>query len=147
VLPPGLDLPPPPQPAGVYRPAVIVGEFVFLSSFGPRNPDGTPLTGMVGRDLDIDGARAAARNVGGTLISVLQDVLGDLGRIRQVVRVTGLVWATPDFTRHPTVIDGCSQMLTEVLGECGTHARAAYGVASLPFGVPVSIDCVCHIAV
>lgn len=102
---------------------------------------------MVGRDLDVDGARAAARNVGGTLISVLQDTLGDLGRVRQVVRVTGLVWATPDFTLHPTVIDGCSEVLAEVLGARGTHARAAYGVASLPFGVPVSIDCVCHIAV
>jgi enamine deaminase RidA (YjgF/YER057c/UK114 family) len=100
---------------------------------------------MVGRDLDIDAARAAARNVGLTLVSVLKDALGDLERVRQVVRVTGLVWAVPEFEQHPRVIDGCSQVLAEIFGDRGTHARAAFGVASLPFGVPVSIDCVCHI--
>lgn len=102
---------------------------------------------MVGRDLDVAGARAAARNVGATLVAVLEDTLGDLARVRRVVRVTGFVWATPDFTRHPAVIDGCSDLLVEVFGERGRHARAAFGVASLPFGVPVSIDCICHVAV
>lgn len=144
-LPPGLDLPPPPQPAGAYRPAVIVGEFAFLSGFGPRDPSGAPLKGMVGRDLDLDAARAAARNVGATLVSVLRETLGDLGRVRQIVRVTGMVWAVPEFEQHPKVIDGCSQLLVEVFAERGRHARAAFGVASLPFGVPVSIDCVCQI--
>lgn len=100
---------------------------------------------MVGRDLDIESARAAARNVGLTIASVLRDTLGDLDRVRQVVRVTGLVWAVPEFEQHPKVIDGCSQVLAEIFGERGKHARAAFGVASLPFGVPVSIDCVCQI--
>jgi enamine deaminase RidA (YjgF/YER057c/UK114 family) len=76
---------------------------------------------------------------------VIEDTLGSLDRVRQVVRVTGMIWAIPEFIHHPMVIDGCSQLLVEVLGERGQHARAAYGVASLPFGVPVSIDCVCQI--
>jgi len=139
------DLPPPPKPAGAYRPAVIVGDLVFLSGFGPRDADGAPLRGVVGRDLDIPAAQAAARNVGLSLLSVLQDTLGDLDRVRQVVRVTGMINAVPDFTQHPLVLDGCSTLLAEILGPRGQHARMAYGVASLPHGSPVAIDCVCQI--
>ena len=140
-------LPPPPQPAGAYRPIVIVGDMAFLSGFGPRGPDGKPLTGMVGRELDLAAAQDAARNIGLSILSVLQETLGDLDRIRQVVRLTGMVWCVPDFTQHPQVIDGCSKLLLEVLGERGAHARMAYGVASLPNGSPVAIDCVCQIRV
>jgi enamine deaminase RidA (YjgF/YER057c/UK114 family) len=140
-------LPPPPQPAGAYRPAILVGDFVFLSGFGPRNIDGTPLVGTVGRELDLPAAQAAARNVGETILSVLQETLGDLDRIRQVVRTTGMIACPPDFTQHPKVLDGCSLLLAEVLGPRGQHARMAYGVSSLPNGSPVAIDCVCQVVV
>jgi enamine deaminase RidA (YjgF/YER057c/UK114 family) len=138
-------LPPPPRPAGAYRPVVIIGDMAYLSGFGPRNPDGTPLVGMVGRDLDLQAARAAARNIGQTILSVLQETLGDLDRVRQVVRITGMIACQPDFTLHPKVIDGCSMLLAEVLGDRGQHARMAYGVSSLPNGSPVAIDCVCQV--
>jgi enamine deaminase RidA (YjgF/YER057c/UK114 family) len=141
------SLPPPPQPAGAYRPIVIVGDMAFLSGFGPRDADGKPLTGMVGRELDLAAAEAAARNVGLSILSVLRNTLGDLDRVRQVVRLTGMVWCVPDFTQHPQVIDGCSKLLLETFGERGAHARMAYGVASLPNGSPVAIDCVCQVMV
>jgi len=140
-------LPPPPRPAGAYRPAIIVGDMAFLSGFGPRNADGTPLVGMVGRDLDLEAAQAAARNVGQTMLSVLQETLGDLDRVRQVVRVTGMIACSPEFTQHPKVIDGCSLLLAEVLGDRGQHTRMAYGVSSLPNGSPVAVDCVGQVAV
>jgi enamine deaminase RidA (YjgF/YER057c/UK114 family) len=140
-------LPAPPLAAGAYRPAVIVNDLVYLSSFGPRDPWGAPIAGMVGRDIDLERAADLARNVGLSILSVLDDTLAGLDRVRQVVRVTGLIRAVPDFAEHPRVIDGCSTLLVEVLGDRGRHARAAYGVASLPFGAPVSIDCVCQIAV
>ncbi len=109
-------LPPPPKPAGAYRPVIIVGDMAFLSGFGPRNADGTPLVGMVGRDLDLEAAQAAARNVGQTILSVLQETLGDLDRVRQIVRITGMIACPPDFTQHPKVLDGCSLLLAEVVG-------------------------------
>ena len=139
------NLPPPPRSAGAYRPAILVGEMLFLSGFGPRQADGSPLVGMVGREFDIDAAQAAARNIGETIISVLQDTLGDLDRVRQVVRITGMIACAPEFTQHPKVLDGCSLLLAQVLGERGQHARMAYGVSSLPNGSPVAIDCVSQV--
>lgn len=141
------DLPPPPRPAGAYRPIVIVGDMAFLSGFGPRDKAGQPLRGVVGRDLDLEAAQAAARDIGLTILSVLQEALGDLDRVRRIVRITGMIACPPDFTQHPQVIDGCSLLLLEVLGGRGQHARMAYGVSSLPNGSPVAIDCVCQIAV
>jgi enamine deaminase RidA (YjgF/YER057c/UK114 family) len=140
-----LVLPDPPRPAGAYRPAKLVDGFLYLASFGPRDADGKPVAGLVGADLDIDDAAALARNVGLTLLSVMLDTLGSLDRVRQVVSVTGMVRAIPEFEAHPAVIDGCSKVLVEALGERGTHARAAFGVTSLPFGAPVSIGCVCQV--
>lgn len=140
------NLPPPPQPAGAYRPAIVVGDMVFLSGFGPRGEDGKPLVGMVGRELNLAASQGAAHNIGLTILSVLQETLGDLDRVRQVVRLTGMVCCVPEFTQHPQVIDGCSKLMLEVFGETrGAHARMAYGVASLPNGSPVAIDCVCQI--
>lgn len=141
------DLPPPPQPAGAYRPVIVIGDMAYLSGFGPRNPDGSPLVGMVGRDLDLPSAQAAARNIGQTILSVLQETLGDLDRVRQIVRITGMIACPTDFTQHPKVLDGCSLLLAEILSERGQHARMAYGVSSLPNGSPVAIDCVCQVFV
>lgn len=140
-----LILPPPPLPAGRYRPGVIAGDLIFLAGFGPRNEDGSPISGVVGADMDIAAAQAAARIVGLTILSTLQHMLGDLDRVRQVVKITGMVNAVPGFAQHPRVLDGCSDVLVEALGARGEHARAAYGVGSLPFGAPVSIESVVQI--
>lgn len=134
------DLPPPPQPSGAYRPFLLIGDMAYLSGFGPRDAEGKPLAGRVGVDLDINGAQAAARNIGLTILSVLQANLGDLDRVRQIVRITGMVAAPSDFTQHPKVIDGCSLLLAEILGERGQHARMSYGVSSLPNGSPVAVE-------
>jgi enamine deaminase RidA (YjgF/YER057c/UK114 family) len=95
--------------------------------------------------MTVEAARLHARNVGLTILSVLHDTLGDLEKVRQVVKLTGMVNAVPGFTEHPRVIDGCSEVLVEALGPRGEHARASYGTASLPFGAPVSIECVCQV--
>jgi enamine deaminase RidA (YjgF/YER057c/UK114 family) len=145
LLPAGFVLPQPPKPAGAYSPAVIHDNFIYLAGFGPRDTDGKPISGMIGRDLGLEEAQLAARNVGCMMLAVLEDALGSLDRVRRVVRVSGMILAAPDFVQHPVVLDGCSQLLVEVLGERGVHSRAAYGAASLPFGAPVSIDCVCGI--
>lgn len=144
-MPSGLVLPDPPRPAGAYRPAVIANGMIFLSGFGPRDDQGAPISGVVGADLTVEAARRLARNVGLSILSVLQDTLGDLDHVRQVVKLTGMINAVPGFTQHPKVLDGCSEVLVEALGSRGEHARAAYGVASLPFGAPVSIECVCQV--
>ncbi|MDB5531108.1 MAG: endoribonuclease [Devosia sp.] len=141
----GLVLPAPPKPAGAYRPAVIVGDLIYLSGFGARNAEGGPLVGIVGRDFDVAAANAAARGVGLSILSVLQDTLGDLEQVQQVIRITGMICAVPEFAQHPAVIDGCSTLLLEVFGERGAHARMAYGVASLPGGTALAIDCICQI--
>lgn len=145
-LPSGMVLPAPPRAAGFYRPAVISNGFIFLSGFGPRDDAGAPVSGVVGADLTVDDARLMARNVGLSILSVLHDMLDGLERVRQVVKVTGMVNAVAGFTEHPRVIDGCSQILVEALSSRGEHARAAYGTYSLPFGAPVSIECICEIA-
>jgi enamine deaminase RidA (YjgF/YER057c/UK114 family) len=95
--------------------------------------------------MTVEAARLHARNIGLTILSVLHDTLGDLEKVRQVVKLTGMVNAVPGFTEHPRVIDGCSEVLVEALGPRGEHARASYGTASLPFGAPVSIECVCQV--
>jgi enamine deaminase RidA (YjgF/YER057c/UK114 family) len=144
-LPPGLVLPAAPQPAGAYRPAMISDDLILLSGFGPRDAEGQPIVGQIGREFSIEQGKALARNVGGSILAVLQNTLGDLGRVRQVLRLTGMIYAVPEFTQHPQIIDGCSELLHEVFGESGAHARMAFGVASLPFGSPVAIDCICRI--
>ena len=143
--PTGLVLPVPPRPAGAYRPALVVDGLLYLSSFGPRDESGRPIGGMVGREHDLAAAQALARNAGLTMLAVIVEALGSLDRVRQVIRVTGMVWAEPEFVQHPQVVDGCSALFREAFGERGQHTRAAFGVASLPFGVPVSLDCICRI--
>jgi enamine deaminase RidA (YjgF/YER057c/UK114 family) len=144
-LPSGLVLTEPPRAAGAYRPGVIANGFVFLCGFGPRLADGTPIRGVVGGDMSVEQARAAARIVGLSILAALDDMLGSLDEVRQMVKVTGMVNAVPQFTEHPRVLDGCSAVLVEALGPRGEHARAAYGVCSLPFGAPVSIEAIAQI--
>ncbi len=138
----GIDLPEPIAPAGLYVPAVRAGDLVFLSGTGPVRPDGSFVTGKVGRDLDIDDARDAARLTGLQILATLAAELGDLNRVTRVVKVLGMVNCAPGFSRMPFVVDGCSELLVEVLGDAGRGARSAVGVAELPFDIAVEIEAV-----
>ena len=141
-------LPEPLHPRGLHVPAVRTGDLVFLSGAGPVRPDGTLVTGRVGTgpgDVTATRARAAARLAGLRLLAALRDEVGDLDRVERVVRLLGFVRCSPDCTEQQMVIDGCSELLVEVLGEAGRGARSAVGVAALPFGMPVEIEAVVQV--
>jgi enamine deaminase RidA (YjgF/YER057c/UK114 family) len=141
-------LPEPLRPFGLYVPAVRTGDLVFLSGAGPIRPDGTVVTGRVGTgpgDLSPADARDAARLTGLRLLAALRAEVGDLHRVEQVVKVLGFVRSAPDFTDHPAVLDGCSELLVEVLGEAGRGARSAVGVVALPLGIPVEVEAVVRV--
>ncbi len=135
-------------PAGNYVPAVRVGNLVFLSGTGPVRADGSLLAGKVGEGgLDLDTAREAARLTGLQILAMLRAELGDLARVRRVVKLLGMVNCAPGFTAMPAVIDGCSDLLVEVLGaDIGRGARSAVGMAELPFDIAVEIEAVVEIA-
>ena len=141
----GLELPTPPSPAGSYVPAMRTGNLVFLSAAGPRVPDQPMVVGKVGRDLTAEQAQEAAKTTALNLLANLKAVIGDLDKVSHIVKVFGMVNCTPEFVDHPKVINGCSDLLVELFGEKGRHARAAVGVASVPFGSPVSIDMVVEV--
>jgi enamine deaminase RidA (YjgF/YER057c/UK114 family) len=143
----GLTLPPPPKPVGVYKPLLIVGQMAYASGHGPINLDGTLITGRVGADLDLDGGKRAARQVGLTMLATLKKELGSLGRVKRVVKVLGMVNCTADFTEHPRVINGCSELFLAVFGpENGVGARSAVGVGSLPSNISVEIEAIFEIS-
>jgi enamine deaminase RidA (YjgF/YER057c/UK114 family) len=141
-------LPEPLPPLGLYVPAVRTGDLVFLSGAGPIRPDGSVVTGRVGTgpgDLSVADARDAARLTGLRLLAALRAEVGDLDRVEQVVKVLGFVRSAPDFTDHPAVLDGCSELLVEVLGEAGRGAPSAVGVVALPLGIPVEVEAVVRV--
>lgn len=138
----GLELPPPPSPIANFRTAIQDGDMVFLSGQGPTREDGTLLTGKVGGAVSAEEAYGHARLTGLNLLSVMHDVLGDLRRVRRVVKIFGMVNSTPDFAEHSAVIDGCSDLFCAVFGEAGQHSRTAMGVGSLPRLITVEIDAV-----
>ena len=143
----GLELPTPMGPGGNYLPAMAAGDLVFLSGMGPVRPDGTLVAGKVGDGgLDLETAREAARLTGLQLLAALRAELGDLGRVRQVVKLFGMVNCRPGFNRTPAVIDGCSDLLVDVLGDAGRGARSAVGMAELPFDIAVEIEAVVRVA-
>lgn len=138
----GLQLLPVPKPIGNFRNFIRTGSLIFLSGQGPRQADGALHTGKVGADVTTAAAYEHARLTGLNLLSVLADAIGDLGKVSQVVKLLGLVNATDTFTGHPDVINGCSDLLTDVFGEIGQHARSAIGVASLPNNITVEIEAI-----
>ena len=143
----GIDLPEAMSPAGSYVPAMRAGDLLFLSGQGPVRPDGSLLTGKVGDGgLDLDTAREAARLTGLQLLAAMRAELGDLGRVRQVVKLLGMVNCRPGFNRTPAVIDGCSDLLVEVFGDAGRGARSAVGMAELPFDIAVEVEAVVLVA-
>jgi len=142
----GITLPDPGPPMGTYVHAVQTGNLVYLAGKGPFDPKGGPMpSGKVGGNVTIEKAYQDARTVGLTLIAVLKSNLGDLDRVNRVVKVLGMVNAVPEFTEHPKVINGCSDLFVEVLGEAGKHARSAVGMGSLPMGIPVEIEVIVEV--
>ena len=132
-------------PAGKYVGAVRTGSLVFLSGAGPIRPDGTFVTGKVGRDVDLDAAKEAARLTGLQLLAILRAELGSLDRVARVVKTLGMVNCAPGFNRTPAVIDGCSELLIDVFGDAGRGARSAVGMAELPFDIAVEIELVVEV--
>ncbi len=139
----GLVLPPAPKPMGVYKPVVVSGNLAFVSGHGPLKPDRTVMTGRLGADMDVLAGKAAARTTGLTILATLRAHLGSLDRVRRVVKVLGMVNCTPEFTSHPAVINGCSELFAEVFGsDLGVGARSAIGMNSLPGRIPVEIEAI-----
>src|SRR2546423_13352054 len=142
-----LELPPAPKPAGVYKPVVIAGNMAYVSGHGPLKPDKTVMTGRVGADLDLQGGKLAARQVGLAILATVRAELGSLDRIKRVIKLLGMVNATEDFRDHPAVINGCSELFAEVFGaENGVGARSAVGMNSLPGNMAVEIEAIFEIA-
>ena len=136
----GIELPTPAKPVANYVNAVTSGNLVFLAGKGPSTGDGTYITGKVGRDLTVEEGYAAARLTAMVQLAALKDHIGNLDRVKRVVKVFGMVNATDSFTMHPEVINGFSDLIVEVFGEAGKHARAAVGMGSLPRNIAVEIE-------
>ncbi len=142
----GIELPRSNAPVANYVPAVRTGNLVYLAGTGPFRPDGTLATGKVGKDVSVEEAYQHARLTGLVLLSALRGAVGSLDAVTRVVKVLGMVNAVPEFTDHPKVINGCSDLFVEVFGDRGRHARSAVGMASLPFGITVEIEAIFEVA-
>lgn len=138
----GITLPEAPPPIANFVTHVQEGKLLFLSGQGPSEADGRQHTGKVGADVTVEQAYGHARLTGINLIAVMHSALGDLGRVRRVVKLLGMVNATPDFADHPAVINGCSDLLIDVFGQRGIHARSAVGHGSLPGKITVEIEAI-----
>lgn len=141
----GITLPPAPPPVASYANAVRTGNLLFTSGKGPLPVNGKLPAGRVGVEFTLEEGYQLARSTGIALLATLRAELGTLDRVKRIVKVLGLVAAPPEFGDHPKVINGCSDLLVEVFGEAGRHARSAVGVSSLPFRTPVEIELVAEI--
>ena len=142
----GISLPPVAVPAAAYVPFVQAGQLVFISGHIARK-DGKPVVGQLGTNMATDDAKAAARGVAIDLLGTLQAAVGDLARVKRIVKVLSLVNSAPTYTEHHLVTNGASELLVQVLGpEVGSHARSAFGVAQLPLGACVEIELIAEVA-
>jgi enamine deaminase RidA (YjgF/YER057c/UK114 family) len=143
----GLLLPElPPLPVGNFANAVLIGSMLYVSGQGPVTADGRAMTGKVGGGVSIEEAYQHARLTGLNLLAVARQQAGDLSAIRRVVKLFGMVNAAPDFAEHPKVINGCSDLFTELFGAAGIHARSAVGMGSLPNNITVEIEAIFELA-
>ncbi len=141
----GVSLPAPATPVAAYVPCVRTGNLVYVSGQVPL-VDGTPShLGHLGDDVELEDGRAAAHTCAVNVLAALKAELGELSRVRRVVKVTGFVASTPAFTDHPKVVNAASELFGDVFGDAGRHARAAVGVAALPLGVPVEVEAVVEV--
>lgn len=141
----GIVLPKASAPVANYVNAVRTGNLLFLAGKGPGLPDGTFITGKVGHDLTIEEGKEAARMVAINQLAVIKAELGDLNRVKRVVKVLGMVNCGPDFTQQPQVINGFSDLMVEVFGEKGKHARSAVGMNALPMNIAVEVELIVEI--
>jgi len=136
----GLMLPPAPKPVGVYKPVLVIDKFLYVSGQGPVRADGTLMKGRLGADLDMEQGKQAARQVGLTMLSTIKTHFGELKKIKRIVKVLGMVNSTPEFESHPAVINGFSELMSEVFGpENGVAVRSAVGM-TLPMNIAVEIE-------
>jgi enamine deaminase RidA (YjgF/YER057c/UK114 family) len=142
----GIVLPRLPEPVANYVPFTISGNLLFISGQGPRTADQKFMTGKVGREITLEEAYAHARLVGINILSVVHHAQNGLSTVRRVVKLTGFVNASDEFRNHPKVINGCSDLLVEVFGDAGKHARSAVGVSSLPENITVEIEAVFEVS-
>ena len=138
----GIVLPNVPTPVANYVPYRLAGNLLFLSGQGPRDEKGNTLSGKVGAEISVEEGYKRARLIGLGLLAATRKALGSLDRVEAVLKVLGMVNAVPDFKDHPKVINGCSDLFVEVLGEAGKHARSAVGMGSLPNQISVEIEAV-----
>lgn len=141
----GITLPETTKPVANYVNAVTTGNLVFLAGKGPKKEDGKYIRGKLGQDVTIEEGYAAARRTGILQLAALKSEIGDLNRVKRIVKVLGMVNATPDFEDHPKVINGFSDLMVEVFGDKGKHARAAVGMGSLPFNIACEIEMIVEI--
>lgn len=138
----GLQLPPAPPPAGLYKPAIEVDGYLYISGQGPMKDDGTYITGRLGDDMDLSQGKLAAEQVGLTMLATIQEHFGDIDRIDRLVKTLGMVNSTPEFDQQPLVINGFSELMADVFGmDNGVGARSAVGMV-LPGQVAVEIEAI-----
>jgi enamine deaminase RidA (YjgF/YER057c/UK114 family) len=140
----GITLPPVAAPAAAYVPFVQTGNLVFLSGHIAKK-DGKPWVGQLGKTMQTEEGKQAARAIAIDLMGTLQAAVGDLAKVKRIVKVMSLVNSTPDFTEQHLVTNGCSELLGEVFGDKGKHARSAFGVAQIPMGACVEIELIAEI--
>ena len=141
-----LELPPAPKPVAVYKTLVVAGNLAYVSGHGPLKPDKTMITGRVGADLDLAAGQRAARQVGLAILATLRQELGSLNRVKRLVKTLGMVNSAPDFSDHPQVINGFSELMADVFGkDNGVGARSAVGMGSLPGNIAVEIEAIFEI--
>lgn len=138
-----LSLPPAPLPQGVYKPCLVDGKHLYLSGHGPVQNDSSLIVGKVGRDLDVEQGKLAARQVGLTMLATIRKNLGSLDKVKRVIKVFGMVNCTTDFEKQTLVINGCSELFAAVWGDdAGVGTRSAIGMGSLPGNIPVEVEAV-----
>lgn len=141
----GLELPPPPSPMATYVEAVRTGNLVFVAGHGPSKDGQLVSKGKLGRDVDVDTGYQAAQLVCLNMLASLKVEIGDLDRVKRIVKLLGMVNCVPDFGQQPEVINGASDLLVHVFGERGRHARSAVGMAGLPRGISVEIEMIVEV--
>jgi enamine deaminase RidA (YjgF/YER057c/UK114 family) len=137
----GLTLPPAPKPMGVYKPCLIDGKYLYVSGHGTVKDDGSLIIGRIGDPLTAEEGKLAARQVGLAILATINANIGSLNKVKRVIKVLGMVNCTPDFEKHPFIINGCSELFKAVWGDDnGVGVRSAVGMGSLPDNIPVEIE-------
>ena len=138
----GLNLPPAPTPLGVYKPCLIDGKYLYVSGHGTVKDDKSLIIGRIGQDMNAEEGKLAARQVALAILATIKANIGSLDKVKRVIKVLGMVNCTPDFEKHPFIINGCSELFAQVWGsDDGVGVRSAVGMGSLPGNIPVEIEC------